>query len=296
VGESPSALIRVIATSVTFVSYDTPINITWPARLDPYVLGVGTTGVIFAAIAVAWLAYLVPHFVRRRDDEEELDSDPADRFSDSMRIVRHGTAPLLDHDLEEIASFEVSTPQTRQAAVNDLRRLERLAALRRRRVLLVLLAMLSAVIGFCAVHLIPWWSAAIPGGLLLIFVMVARISVRVMRARLGSRYREIRHGSNESTIFLSRKDFPQTAADAHGRGAKPAASNPGALWDPIPVTMPTYVSKPLAPRTVRTIDLSGPAVASSSRHEGPVTADAPASPSNAPRATPGQETPKSASA
>ena len=32
----------------------------------------------------------------------------------------------------------------------------------------------------------------------------------------------------------------------------------GALWDPVPITMPTYVSKPLAPRTVRTIDLSGP--------------------------------------
>ena len=64
------------------------------------------------------------------------DSDPADRFSDSMRIVRHGTAPLLDQDLEEIAAFEVSTPQTRRAAVNDLRRLERLAAARRRRVLL----------------------------------------------------------------------------------------------------------------------------------------------------------------
>jgi hypothetical protein len=71
--------------------------------LAPYRLGVGTTGVIFAAIAVAWLAYLVPHFVRRRDDEDLDESDPADRFSDSMRIVRYGTAPLLDHDLEEIA-------------------------------------------------------------------------------------------------------------------------------------------------------------------------------------------------
>ena len=142
---------------------------------------------IFAAIAIAWLAYLVPHFVRRRDDDEQLeDSDPADRFSDSMRIVRHGTAPLLDQDLEEIASFEVSTPQTRRAAVKDLRRLEVLAALRRRRVLLVLMAALSAVIGLCAAHLIPWWSTAIPGGLLLIFIVVARISVRVMLRRLDA--------------------------------------------------------------------------------------------------------------
>ena len=251
---------------------------------------------IFAAIAVAWLAYLVPHFVRHRDEEEQLDSDPADRFSDSMRIVRHGTAPLLDHDLEEIASFEVSTPQTRRAAVSDLRRRERLAALRRRRVLLGLLAVLSAVIGFCTVHLIPWWSAAIPAALLLIFLVIARLSVRVMRARLESRYREIRHGSNESTIFLSRKDFAKIAKDAHARVGKTDGSKTGILWDPIPITMPTYVSKPLAPRTVRTIDLSGPAVASSSRPEGPVTADAPMSASDSPHATAGQETRKSASA
>ena len=30
------------------------------------------------------------------------------------------------------------------------------------------------------------------------------------------------------------------------------------LWDPIPVVEPNYMSKPLMPRTVRTIDLSAP--------------------------------------
>jgi hypothetical protein len=266
--------------------------------VGPYRLGVGTTGVIFAAIAVAWLAYLVPHYVRRRDDDELLeDSDPADRFSDSMRIVRYGTAPLLDQDLEEIASFEVSTPQTRRAAVNDLHRLERLAAARRRRVLLVLMAALSAVIGLCAAHLIPWWSAAIPGALLLIFVVVARISVRVMQRGLDARYREIRHGNNESTIFLSRKDFAKLAASAHSTsGTADVGAKPGALWDPIPITMPTYVSKPLAPRTVRTIDLSGPGLSSSAPHEGPVTADAPDPASGSPEADEGGESRTVASA
>lgn len=248
---------------------------------------------IFAAIALAWLAYLVPHFARRRDDDEELDgSDPADRFSDSMRIIRHGTAPLLDHDLEEIAPFEVSTPQTRRAAIKDLRRLEQLAATRRSRVLLSLLAVQSGVIGFCAVHLVPWWSTAIPGGLLVIFVVVARISVWMMRRNLDARYREINHGNAESTIFLSRKDFPE----ARRQNAKSESSKPGALWDPIPITMPTYVSKPLAPRTVRTIDLSGPGAASTARHDGPVTADAPSSASDSSNATRGEETRKSASA
>ena len=254
---------------------------------------------IFAAIAVAWLAYLVPHFVRRPDDAaaELADSDPADRFSDSMRIVRHGTAPLLDHDLEEIAAFEVSTPQTRRAAIKDLRRMEQLATSRRRRALLGLMALLSAVIGFCAVQLIPWWGTAIPGGLLLIFVLVARISVRVMRNKLAARYRDIRQGNNESTIFLSRKDFAKGVTDSHSASSKADISaKPGALWDPVPITMPTYVSKPLAPRTVRTIDLSGPGIASSTSHEVPVTADAPAASPDTPSAAESEETRKSASA
>ena len=90
----------------------------------------GTTGVIFGAIAIAWLAYLVPHFVRHRDDEPFVDTvDPADRFAGSMRIVQHGTAPLLDQDLAEIGTYEVSTPLTRRAAVGDLRPLEMVAAL-----------------------------------------------------------------------------------------------------------------------------------------------------------------------
>jgi hypothetical protein len=260
---------------------------------------VGTTGVIFAAIAIAWLAYLVPHFVRSRDGDEELldESDPAERFSDSMRIVRHGTAPLLDQDLEEIASFDVSTPQTRRAAVKDLRRLERLAAARRRRVLLGLLVALSFVIGLWGAHLLPWWSAAIPGGLLLIFILVARISVRIMLKGLDARYRDIRHGSNESTIFLSRKDFATGGADAHSAsGRANLSATPGTLWDPIPITMPTYVSKPLAPRTVRTIDLSGPGVSSSARHDGPVTADAPESASDSPPADAGSKARQVASA
>jgi hypothetical protein len=240
---------------------------------------VGTTGVIFAAIAIAWLAYLVPHYVRRRDDETiEEPVDPTNRFADSMRVVRHGTAPLLDQDLEEIETYEVSTPQTRRAAIDDLRRRESLAALRRRRVLLVLMAGISLVIGVCAVELIPWWSIAIPGGLLVIFVVVARISVTFMTRSLDARYRQIAHGSDESTIFLSVKkaeDRLAKTSDSATEDGDASESKSGVFWDPVPITKPTYVSKPLAPRTVRTIDLSGPPVAPANRPEVPVTADAP---------------------
>ncbi len=229
---------------------------------------------IFGAIAIAWLAYLVPHFVRRREQELVVDTaDPAARFSESMRIVRHGTAPLLNQDLTEIGQYEVSTPLTRRAAVRELRRLEQTAASRRRRVLIALLAVVSATVAACAVGLVPWGVVAVPGGLLLALLTVARFSVRAMRRDLDARYERIRRGNGETTVRMSRKDLAaggSAPATAKGKGSS------GTLWDPVPITMPTYVSKPLAPRTVRTIDLSGPGVASSTRHSGPVTADAPA--------------------
>ena len=178
---------------------------------------------IFGAIAIAWLAYLVPHFVRRREDEQLEVPELNNRFADSMRIVRTGAAPLLNQDLEQIQTFEVSTPQTRRAAVVDLRRLEGLAASRRRRVLIGLMAVLSATVGVCAVAWIPWWAAAIPGGLLLIFVVVARVSVRMMRKSLDARYRSIRRGSDEQTVFLSRPEVSIVGARNAVKAEKPDA-------------------------------------------------------------------------
>ena len=54
-------------------------------------------------------------------------------------------------------------------------------------------------------------------------------------------------------------------ADPGRRGR--AAPTPS-MWDPLPVTLPTYVSKPAAARrTVRTIDLDATGVWSSGRSE-----------------------------
>jgi hypothetical protein len=245
---------------------------------------VGTTGLIFAGIAIAWLAYLVPHFVRRREGEPDVEREAVDPFSDSVRILRHGTAPLLDQDLAELREFEVSTPVTRRAAIADLRRLERVAASRRRRVLSGLFAILCAIISVCSMAWLPWWTVAVPGGLVLLFVVVSRISVRAMRRDLDARYVSISRGSDEKTVLISRKDAGAEgkekkvkAKKAKAEDGKDADDKPG-LWDPLPITVPTYVSKPLAPRTVRTIDLSAPDVTSSGRQTVPVTADAPAEP------------------
>ena len=49
-------------------------------------------------------------------------------------------------------------------------------------------------------------------------------------------------------------------------GEMVAVDDPG-LWDPVPVTLPTYVGKATARRTVRTIDLDDTGVWTSGRTE-----------------------------
>ena len=122
-----------------------------------------------------------------------------------------------------------------------------------------------------------------------IFVVAARISVRSMRGSLDARYRTIRRGSDEQTVYLSRHEVSSAGARQPVKTEKSEVMTSGPLWDPVPITMPTYVSKPLAPRTVRTIDLSGPEVASSSSAEVPVTADAPPASETDPIAPTGEE-------
>ncbi len=62
-------------------------------------------------------------------------------------------------------------------------------------------------------------------------------------------------------------DVEDTSTFDAGVLARAVSAPPaGTLWDPLPVTLPTYVDKPRATRSVRTIDL-GAAGVSSSGHD-----------------------------
>jgi hypothetical protein len=162
----------------------------------------------------------------------------------------------------------VSTPLTRRALLSELHAHDLRAAQRRRRVLIFLL-IVQLLVGTLAVFRIgAWWGALIPAAFLVAFLVVARFSVRSMRADLAARAAKIRECPDEETVAIS-----LTADDVADHEHSIELSVPivpvGSLWDPIPITRPTYVSKPLASRTVRTIDLSAPVPAASL----PVTAD-----------------------
>lgn len=146
----------------------------------------------------------------------------------------------------------------------------RVAAKRRRRILLFLLICTVATVAVAAAALVPWWTVAIPGALTLLFQGTCIRQARRQRRsrRTAAPPVESRadlataEPDDEPTVVLERQD-PHKPRDAE----EPASVSPAAdgLWDPVPVTLPTYVSKPKAPRTIRTIDLGQPGTWTSGR-------------------------------
>ncbi|HHV22354.1 MAG TPA: hypothetical protein GXZ30_12610 [Propionibacterium sp.] len=235
------------------------------------VLPVGTTGLIFGAIIAAWLAYLVPMYLRRDSARTSQMFDPASRFSDDVRIVRGSDAEEPDE------KARVSTPLTRRAFIQSMRRAEAAAAGRRRNVIVVLLVALAAVIVVCAFGRAPWGVVAIPGGLLVAFLAIARVSVRLMHRDFDARLAAFEDWEQEETVTVTEPapaDQVRTEVAVEPVEFGMPVGKPGSLWDPLPITRPNYVSAPpIGGRTVRTIDLSAPEPVKVDNT--PVVADAP---------------------
>lgn len=227
----------------------------------------GFTGLIFVVIAVAWLVYLVPLFLNRRENGLLDEVEPGGPFTSTVTIVRRGT-PL---DAVEGGMAVVSTPLNRRAALRDLDRIDARSAARRRTFLAVLLVATIGVGGAVGFDALPWWSVLIPVGLTATFLAVARFAVRAMRTDLARRAARIRAAGEvvEETVGIKTLDDDPAAEGSIDLTAPIEVTS--SLWDPVPITSPTYVQKPLAPRTVRTIDLSAPNLDAPGI---PVTADA----------------------
>jgi hypothetical protein len=121
-----------------------------------------------------------------------------------------------------------------------------------------------------------WWSVSIPAMLIVAFVVLTRVQLRRQareRAAFVAERRAraaARHDRGPAVAPPSSPDNEMTVevklpvAEPPKPEPKPISSE--GLWDPVPVTLPTYVLKEKAPdRTVRTINLSGPEVFSSAR-------------------------------
>jgi hypothetical protein len=258
---------------------------------------VGLSGFLYAAIVVGWAVYLVPFALKRHDEAARNRS--VERFSTAMRVLGRRDGEVAGSTSPGVPD-PAATPEQKRTATEERagrpagREAARVAARRRRRVLVILLLATVATAASTALSLLPWWSGAAPGGLVVLWLFLCRTQAR--REHVASPAYRQRRGHGEPTPVREAHAGPTAgAADgfdpairyldtgegpeiAHRAGAAMAAADDeptvvlqraadeagpdhtgdGHLWDPVPVTLPTYVHKPRAPRTIRTIDLGAP--------------------------------------
>lgn len=186
----------------------------------------------------------------------------------------------------ETAGRPKPSPTVRRAAA-------RAAARRRRRILSGLLILDLAAVGVAAFAVIPWWGVAVPAALTVLYLVLCRTQVRRDNDASWSDT-DTRADGEDAHIVVPRRAIRMDAAYGTPQAARHAVTadeefspdedtvqipltaletvavsvetvDGGSLWDPLPVTLPTYVGKARAARTVRTIDLSAPGTWSSGR-------------------------------
>ena len=264
-----------------------------------------SSGLIVAFVVALWAAYFVPLVLRRYDEANK--NSALDTEGPMRRVV---TPPRPDHtEAAPSRSEPAPRPAPRPAVTRET---ARIAARRRRRTLLTLVAMLTIVVGVAGFGYLPMWSIAIPAGLIVAWLVACRLMVRrelglatprqrapkaqrapresmatpprrgagrwaavkkvagSLRSSSSSSAGAPRESDDEDTIIVQVDDIDPDrkhvmedvplAADALDEQLQIAVPSVGTngemLWDPLPVTLPTYVTKPRAGRTVRTIDFT----------------------------------------
>jgi hypothetical protein len=231
---------------------------------------VDLSGLIFVALALAWAAYLIPKALKHHEDASRTRS--VERFSDRMRVlarrepVDRRNARLVVTPGRPAVQVESAVPGeqmvTTAAQLSARRQATNRAARRRRRVLLLLLLANVAVIAVATARVVDWWWVAAPAGLLLAWLVACRLMVRRERTWRPSVVDQVVEALVEETA--ERPAVPMDEADTDTFAVVGADPD---MWDPMPVTLPTYVGKAAAQRTVRTIDLDATGVWTSGRSE-----------------------------
>jgi hypothetical protein len=263
-------------------------------------------GLLYAAIVVVWAVVLVPMWLRRHEETAELRS--VSRFSTAMRVLARreprASSPqryVVMPARPRVAQVEVTNSPEPVRAPRHAGR-ARLAA-RRRRLLAGLLALFVVTLLVQPLDAVGWPVALC--SFVLLAAYLAHLRVQARRAadvdrrrrsvdeRVSSRTRrQDAAGSLEQardqqaaahTAALEeqvKRDLAEQRLETERREADRLAAQG---WQPVPVPLPTYVTKPKAPRTSRTIDLGGtswaapaaPAAASAPAPAAPVEEQAP---------------------
>lgn len=269
---------------------------------------VDPSSLIFVVIVAIWAAYLLGHWIRRRDQVATARS--VDRFSEAMRVLERRPA---------VRSVPLSRPNPRSYVVAPTQRpapsvtVKRAAAVtrpeprpeprrpqsgprtsRRARQVrgLSLLGLLVATpvvwLLAAATAAVPWWAGVLVTLALLGVVSELRRSARrARRARAVARRRDT---TERRTVARARREtrrevVGQLVTSRRGAGQTELATTAGhtatrpddaggsstteAGWQPVPVPPPTYTLKPKAPAVRRRVVPTDPDVESSTRPAAP---------------------------
>ncbi len=254
-----------------------------------------TSGLIIAFVVAVWAAYFVP-LVLRRYDEAGRHATVEEAGTTGRVIVPPARHEVVDEEPEVAPSTAEVDPAPVPRALD--RPAARLAARRRRRTLLTLLGLLVVVSGLAVASVVPSLAVVAPVVLIVAWLVACRVQVRGElglsrpkaskvrgeRTRRASDVTAARPMEDEDTVVVSgqiedvdpgrphvmeERPLEDDALDDQVVIAVPSVSTAGeALWDPLPITVPTYVTKPRAGRTVRTIDFTQPGTWTSGHVEG----------------------------
>ena len=224
------------------------------------------SGIIFVLLALGWAGYLIPKALQHQD-ELSL-SRPVDSFSDSVRVLGRGAAGAPAPGPGSDTGADVAAAPLLRPKYAVSRAAARAAARRRRRVLGLLVLVLLATVATSVFAVTPWWSTAVPTLLVAAFLLLARTTVRrQLLAALHAALPDVVDADpltdEELDVELDREDTAAVSRDELAAAVAAPNVDEGSLWDPLPVTLPTYVTKPRARRTVRTIELTQNGVTSS---------------------------------
>jgi len=265
-----------------------------------------SSGLIIAFVVVVWAAYFIPLALRRYDEASKNAS--VETTGALSRVISRPRTAASTAVVEAAEPEPEAVATSRPARSLDRPAARLAAKRRRRTLLTLLLvtAIVGAVAGFGVIpfYSIAAPAALIVAWLVACRVQVrrergiARVTATPVKApRVKAPRRKLSlpklsrlpstgsaAADEEDTIIVSgqfedvdparKHQMEDVALEADALDDKiviavPSISTSGeALWDPLPVTLPTYVTKPRAGRTVRTIDFSQPHTWTSGHIEG----------------------------
>ena len=236
------------------------------------------SGVIYAVLVAMWAAYFIPRWLRRH--EELSESRSVERFDRAMRILSR-REPTPDQRYVVMPPRPAENPGAGSRTGAPGRRglsTTSSVTVRRRRVLAGLLLTLLVATVLAPLTAVRWWAPVAVVTAVIGYLVHCRLQARsrseVDRTRQAVRQRTrsriMRFDALERLMAVRRELAEERAAEeARWQDAEEALRREReaeearlreaeAGWSPVPVPLPTYVTKPPAPRRAPAIDLTNP--------------------------------------